>query len=149
MQPALAPLVFLLAPLIAPPLAALPAEQLSAAAEPEAVARAAVQAASTGWQARAEDNICGLRDPRQVSSPAKVDFRRVMDATPEMQRLRRDRVDPNSAEGIQLTEAARSRVAEACELVMADSGHCSVWKTIRHTDGREVPDVTEAVRERL
>ena len=147
MQPALAPLVLLLAPFLAPPRAAA-AEPLETTEAPPA-ALDALQAAATGWQARAEDNICGLRDPRQVSNPARVDFRRLMDSTPEMQRLRRDRIDPNSAEGIQLTEAARSRVAEACELVMAEAGHCSVWKAIRHADGREVPEVTEAVRERL
>jgi hypothetical protein len=102
-----------------------------------------------GWVARAQDNVCGLRDPRQLSNPALVDFRQLMEETEEMRRLRRDRIDPNSPQGVQLRDAARSKVAAACEAVMAEQGHCSIWTAIRHSDGRQIADVTVLVRNRM
>ncbi len=102
-----------------------------------------------GWIARTQDNVCGLSNPRQLSSPSQVDFPSLLADTEEMRRMRRDRIDPNSPQGIQLHNAARSRVAGACEAVMTEQGHCSVWKAIRHSDGRPVPDLTEMVRQRL
>ena len=103
-------------------------------------------AVRNGWVARPEDNLVGLRDPAQLSSPARVDFTSLFEATAEMQQLRRERIDPESPQGIQLKTRARNRVASACERVMEQRGHCSIWKAISHSDGRSVPDVTEDAR---
>jgi hypothetical protein len=103
-------------------------------------------AVGNGWVARPEDNLVGLRDPAQLSNPARVDFTRLFEATAEMQQLRRDRIDPDSPQGIQLKTRARNRVAGACGRVMEQRGYCSIWKAISHSDGRSVPDVTEDAR---
>ena len=105
--------------------------------------------AATGWVAREADNIVGLRDPRTLSNPVKVDYSSLLDETPEMKRIRRERIDPTSPQGIQLKNRARQRVADACEEVMQEQGYCSVWKAIRHTDGRSVTDATDAILQRL
>lgn len=102
--------------------------------------------ARNGWVTRPEDNLVGLRDPAQLSNPARVDFTRLFEATAEMQQLRRDRIDPDSPQGIQLKNRARNRVAGACGRVMEQRGYCSIWKAISHSDGRSVPDVTEDAR---
>ena len=107
------------------------------------------EALSTDWVARSQDNICGLRDARTLTHPAKVDYARLLAATPEMQRLKRESIDPSSAEGIQLKQAAIDRVARASKAVMEESGHCSVWKRIRHKDGRAIPDITPSVLARI
>ena len=107
------------------------------------------EALSTDWVARSQDNICGLRDARTLTHPAKVDYARLLAATPEMQRLKREGIDPASAEGIQLKQAAIDRVARASKTVMEESGHCSVWKRVRHKDGRAIPDITQSVLARL
>ncbi|MEZ5978221.1 MAG: hypothetical protein R3F34_08390 [Planctomycetota bacterium] len=103
----------------------------------------------SGWQVRAEDNIVGLSDAKTLSNPAVVDYDKLMAATPEMQKLKKDRIDPNSPEGIQLTTAAQQRVQRACQAIMTQEGHCSVWKAISHTDGRQVPDITALVKKQL
>ncbi len=102
-----------------------------------------------GWKARAADNLAGLSEPRMLSNPAKVDHSSLMADTAEMKRMKRDRVDPSSAEGVQLKNAAATRVAAACGDAMRQLGHCSVWKAITHVDEREVPDLTEQVRRLL
>ena len=105
--------------------------------------------AGTGWIVDRADNICGLDDPKMLSKPAKVDYDALLKATPEMKKIKDDKIDPNSPQGIQLRQAAVTRVQTASEKVRAAGGHCSVWKSIRHTDGRAVPDVTEAVKAQL
>jgi len=98
------------------------------------------------WIAKPADNICGLRDPNQLSSPALVDFRVCLDATPEVRRMREQNIDPASPKGIQLHSEAVNRVTAACEAVRMANGHCSVWKEIRHKDGRVVANITELVK---
>lgn len=110
---------------------------------------AAPSAAVAGWQVRPEDNIVGLSDPKMLSKPAKVDYAALMKATPEMKQMRKDRIDPTSPEGIQLKAAAQQRVQNACQTVMDQDGHCSVWKAITHSDGRAVTDITAAVKRQL
>lgn len=102
-----------------------------------------------GWQTRTEDHIAGLSDAKNLSNPARVDYDDLMSATPEMKQMRKDRIDPNSAEGVQLTTAAQSRVQRACQALMAQDGHCSIWKTITHSDGRSVTDATAAAKRLL
>lgn len=105
--------------------------------------------ALAGWRARAEDNIVGLRDPKKLSNPAKVDYPALMALTAEMKRIKREGIDESSPEGIQLRNRAASKVASACEHVMNADGHCSVWKGITHSDSRTVVDLTTKVKRRL
>jgi hypothetical protein len=101
--------------------------------------------ATAGWQVDKGDNICGLDDARQLSNPVMVDYDRLLAATPEMKRLKDEKIDPNSSEGIQLRQKAVDRIREKCEALRVQKGYCSVWKAIRHTDNRTVTDVTDSV----
>ncbi len=38
---------------------------------------------------------------------------------------------------------------DACDKIRAQDGYCSVWKTIKHTDGRAVADITDLVKAQL
>lgn len=98
------------------------------------------------WVVRQADNICGLKNARQLSNPGKVDFPSLYDSTPEAQKIKRDGIDPNSPEGSQLRAAAYERIRKACEQVMNDRALCSVWKDISSRTGRTAQDVTETVR---
>jgi len=101
------------------------------------------------WIVDRADNICGLDDPRMLSRPAKLDYDSLLAATPEMKKLRDDKVEPNSSEGIQLRQKAVDRVRNAADKVRQSEGHCSIWKTIRHSDARTIPDVTDLVRAQM
>jgi hypothetical protein len=105
--------------------------------------------ATSGWIVDRTDNICGLDDPKMLSKPARIDYDAVLRATPEMKKIKDDKIDPNSPQGIQLRQAAASRVQKAADKVRAADGYCSVWKTIKHQDGRAIPDVTDAVKAQL
>jgi hypothetical protein len=98
------------------------------------------------WNVKAADNICGLRDASQLSNPAKVDFKALLDATPELKKIRDEKIDPASSEGIRLNNEAVNRIAKACETVRVANSYCSVWKEVSHKDGRAIPDVTEKVK---
>ncbi len=100
---------------------------------------------SPDWIADRADSICGLDDPRLLSHPAIVDYGRCLVATPEMKRMREENIDPQSPRGIQLAAQAADRVRGAAELVRGQLHHCSMWKAIRHRDGRTVPDRTAEV----
>lgn len=101
------------------------------------------------WIADRTENICGLDDPKMLSNPAKVDYDTLLKATAEWKKMKDEKIDPNSAEGIQLRQKASERVRDACEKSRSSKGYCSVWKTIRHADGRSIPDITDAVKEQL
>ncbi len=105
--------------------------------------------AGTGWVVDRADNICGLDDPKMLSKPAKVDYDGLLKATAEMKKIKDDKIDPNSPQGIQLRQAAATRVQKAADKVRSADGYCSVWKTIRHQDGRSIPDITDAVKAQL
>lgn len=109
----------------------------------------AAQASGTGWVVDKTDNICGLDDARMLSNPAKVDYDRLLRATPEMKKIRSDGIDPNSSKGIQLRTAAVDRVRKACNSVQQSNGYCSVWKSVSHRDGRSISDVTATVLQQL
>ncbi|MFN0008910.1 MAG: hypothetical protein ACKVXR_13495 [Planctomycetota bacterium] len=102
-----------------------------------------------GWIVDRADNICGLDDAKMLSKPAKVDYDALIKATPELKKIKDDKIDPNSPQGIQLRQAAATRVQTAAEKVRTTEGHCSVWKTIKHSDGRAVADITETVKAQL
>ena len=95
------------------------------------------------------DNICGLDEPRAISKPAKVDFTALLDATPEVRRLKRKRIRRDSAQGMQIMADARRRVLAVCQALCASEGHCSVWKKIRRRDRRAVPDLTAKAKAAL
>ena len=101
------------------------------------------------WIADDEDNICGIRDLRKVSNPAKVDYDDLWDATPQIQTMKQKRIDPDSTEGKALRNQARTLITKTCELVRQAKGHCGIWKVIRNEDGRIVPDVTDQVKARF
>jgi hypothetical protein len=140
------------APASAPPSA-------SASASPRASANASANAspstsksgveATSKWVVDRADNICGLDDAKMLSKPAKVDYDSLLKATSEMKKLRDDKIDANSPEGIRLRQAAVDRVRTACDKVRVAEGYCSVWKQIRHQDGRTIPDITDSVKAQL
>ena len=78
-------------------------------ARPAAGLEAAGELNGSKWIVDRSDNICGLDDPRMLSRPAKVDYEALLAATPEIKKLRDDKVDPNSSEGIQLRQKAVDR----------------------------------------
>ncbi|MCH2104020.1 MAG: hypothetical protein MK297_08435 [Planctomycetes bacterium] len=98
-----------------------------------------------GWRVRSRDNICGLSNPRQLTQPARVNYKQVLRATEEMKDLVRRNIDPSSAEGQILRQRAVDRVRRASSLVMQSQGYCSVWKRISHKDARSVAEVTGEV----
>ena len=95
------------------------------------------------------DNICGLDQPRQLTKPAFVDYDALLAATPEAKKVAKDRIDPNSSQGITLMTKARARVLKACESARASGGYCSVWKVIRRRDGKAVSNITGTVKRLL
>jgi len=97
------------------------------------------------WILRASDNVCGLRDANQLTHPALIDFEACLAATPEMKKIESQGIDPKSAEGIQLRSAAVTRLTNAADSVRTSGGYCSVWKEIRHKDGRAIDDLTSQV----
>lgn len=123
-------------------LLAVGAHATVSATVPAAVPRLA---ANSGWQVDKSDNICGLDDARQLSNPVVVNYDRLLAATPEMKRMKDEKIDANSSEGIQLRQKAVDRIREKCEALRVQKGYCSVWKAARHSDGRVVADVTDSV----
>lgn len=104
---------------------------------------------ASGWIVRSGDNICGLSDPKKLSNPGRVRYTELRDATPEMKKMKDKNIDPSSPEGIQLKQAAVDRIRNASDAVRGERGHCSVWKKIRHKDGRSIPDLTDLVKKRF
>lgn len=111
--------------------------------------RAQLAEPEPAWIVNRSDSICGLDDPRLLSNPALIQYKRVLDNTPEMKKMREQQIDPASPIGIQLRMSAVDRVRSASDRVRVGFGHCSVWKNIAHKDGRQVPDLTLPVLELL
>lgn len=103
----------------------------------------------SGWIVDPADNVCGLSDPRMLSRPARVDHPVVLAATPEMKRIVEEGIDPNSPIGVMLRQRGVDRVLRAANRVREQECYCSVWKRIRHRDGRAIPNVTDLVRQGL
>ena len=103
----------------------------------------------TPYVVNRSDNICGLDQPRQLTSPAVVDYTSLVAATAEYREIEKKNIDPNSSEGITLMTKARARVLKACEAVRSANGHCSVWKQIRRRDKKAITDITDAVKRQL
>jgi hypothetical protein len=62
-----------------------------------------------------------------------------------MKKIKAEKIDPKSPDGIRLTTEATNRVTQACEAVQKANGYCSVWKAIKHKDGRAVTDISSQV----
>jgi hypothetical protein len=101
---------------------------------------------AVGWVCDRADSICGLDDPKMLSKPAKLDYDALYKSTSEYKKIRDEKIDPNSSEGIQLRQRAVDRIREKTESIRSQNGYCSVWKTIKHQDGRVVPDITDQVK---
>ncbi len=114
----------------------------SSPSAPDVPAGLAADALSHGWVAFDGDSICGVSDLRKVSNPAVVDYSALLDATPQIKEMKKKKIDPDSVQGKALRQKAASLVNRKCEIVRSKRGHCGVWKTIRHKDGRAIPDVT-------
>ena len=132
-------------------LALLAALALSATSAAWAQAGPGLEPASPGladkdWLVKQEDNICGLKSPDQLSNPAKVDYQELLDATPEMKKMRDDKIGRDTPEGIRLRTEAVNRVNAACEKIRVANGYCSVWKGIKRKDGQAVADITAKVK---
>jgi hypothetical protein len=126
-------------------LALLPLQSLQAG-ERAPQGLAAVEPGGKGWIVKAENNICGLSDASQLSNPAVVDFAVLLDATPEYKKMKDQKISATSPEGIKLNKEAVDRIALQCESIRASNGYCSVWKEIKHRDGRAITDVTDKVK---
>ena len=109
----------------------------------------ATQAQAPDWIVVQADNICGLKNARQLSNPGKVDFASLYDSTEEAKKIQREGIDPASPEGSRLRAAAFERIRKACQKVMTDQSLCSVWKDIRSRSGRAATDITASVRTEL
>jgi hypothetical protein len=120
---------------------------LASSARPESAAALAPRSQLlAGWVVDRADNICGLEDAKTLSKPAKVDYDALLKATPQYKKIKDNKIDPNSPEGIQLRQEAANKVRDACDKIRQQNGYCSVWKTIKHTDGRAVADITDLVK---
>ena len=97
------------------------------------------------WVVQAEDSVCGVVEARQIRKPAKVDFDRLVDLTPEGKKIKRDRIDPASAEGVRLMNRAKSRVRDASAIIMKRQGYDSVWKDISSKKGTYIVDLSAYV----
>lgn len=118
----------------------------NATAQAATTAEALPTAFAKDWVLKSADNICGLKDANQLSNPAVIDYDAALAATPEMKKIKDQKIDPNSPEGIRLSNAAVDRLTKACEEIRTQLGHCSVWKEIRHKDGRVIADITDKVK---
>lgn len=129
------------------PIGILAVAALVGAAAPVGPAREVhvVSAAETEWIVEAEDSVCGVRKARQIRKPAKVRFKHLVAVTPEGKKIERERIDPDSAEGIRLMNRAKSRVRDASSVIMKRQGFDSVWKRISSRKGTHVVDVTAYV----
>jgi len=103
----------------------------------------------TDYVVMKSDNICGLDAPRQLSRPSKVDYDKLLNATTEMKKLKKRKIDRNSPEGIKLLTDAADRVKKACEKVRMEKGYCSVWKKIKRRDGKAISDISSSVQKEV
>ena len=97
------------------------------------------------WDVEAEDSISGVREARQIKKPAVVDFDYLVGLTPEAKKVKKDKIDPNSAEGVRLMNQAKSKVRDSCSAIMKRQGYDSIWKKISSRKGVAIDDVTAYV----
>jgi hypothetical protein len=86
----------------------------------------------SGWDAKAEDNICGLANLSQVSNPGVIIYDSVWNSTKSIKKMKSEGIDSDSPQGQILRSKARQELLQACQQEMNDTGLDSVWKTITH-----------------
>jgi len=91
-----------------------------------------VREANSGWIASPADNICGVKEPRMVTQPGVVNWKQLMDNTPEMKQIKKDGIKKDSPKGAQLISEAESRCKRACVKQMRVASVDSMWKNITH-----------------
>ena len=110
----------------------------------------AVECGSVGiedkWIADKNDNICGISDVKKISQPGVADYQELWDATPEVKKMIKEGIDPDSPEGKTLRNQAKTRIIKACQKIQASKGLDSVWKKISHTGSKKARDITNAVK---
>jgi len=99
----------------------------------------------TPYIVKRADNICGISIPRHIAHPAKLNYDRVFQATPQARKMKRDRIDPESARGIILHNQGAALVRTKCVEIQQQKRYCSIWKRIRRRDGKPLPDITKLV----
>lgn len=124
-------------------------ETVQEALREEATSPAEDDGRGTPYVVDKTDNICGIDEPRAITNPAKVDYQALLDETPEVKEIKRRKIDPDSAKGIELMTKARRRVLAACEKVRSAKSHCSIWKKIKRRDKQDVSDVTDEVKKEI
>ena len=98
----------------------------------------------SGWIATPADNVCGVKEPRMVKQPGVVNWRQLMDSTPEMIKMKKEGIKRDSPKGAQLISEAESRCKRACVKQMRVASVDSMWKNISHVS--KLPwDQTNAV----
>jgi len=90
------------------------------------------EALDSGWIATPADNICGVKEPRMVKQPGVVNWRQLMDSTPEMKKMKKEGIKKDSPKGAQLISEAESRCKRACVKQMRVAKVDSIWKNISH-----------------
>jgi hypothetical protein len=118
----------------------------SASTQPATASAAVLE---SKWIANEDDNICGIKDLKKVSSPAKVDYDELWEATPQIKKMKEKKIDPESTEGKALRSQAKTLITKTCESVRSSKSYCSVWKAIKNEDKRTVPDLTKDVKDKL
>lgn len=101
------------------------------------------------WTVKTEDSVVGVSAARQITNPAKVNYSKLLKATPEMKEIKKDGIDKNSAQGLVLVSKAKARVARVSREIMTAKGYCSVWKKISHKKEQAVTDITALVKAKL
>jgi hypothetical protein len=101
------------------------------------------------WVVKTENSVVGVSQARQITNPAKVDYDKLMKATPEMKKLRKEGIEESSARGQTLVTAAQSRIRRVARTVMTEKSHCSIWKKISHKKGTAVTDLTDTIKKKL
>ena len=86
----------------------------------------------------------------EVMKPALCDCRRVLDATPEYNKIRDERIKKDTAEHRLLVQAASNRLKSALQRVMSQKGYDLVAETgAIVVEGKELPDVTDEIIQSL
>ena len=119
---------------------------VSARSDLESLGESPQALAEDTWVADKDDNICGISDVRKISNPGVVDYDELWDATPEIKKLKKEGIDPDSAEGKALRNKAKTRITKACQKIQGEKGLCSVWKKISHSGSKKAADITSAVK---
>ena len=113
------------------------------------VANVTAHVSNAGWVVDRANHICGISDPKKMSKPATIDFSTVLASTKEMKEMKKKGIDPDSIEGRTLRNRAMKSLTKACQQARQANGHCGIWKSVRHSDGRSVSDLTYDVISRL